>query len=57
MVFGSNAAASLSAGLIYYWFGWGAIAWTVVAPLLAVFAMALWLRMKRKAAQRAAVRV
>jgi len=54
IVFGTNAAASLSAGLIYYWFGWGAIAWTVVAPLLAVFAMALWLRMKRKAAQRAA---
>jgi predicted MFS family arabinose efflux permease len=53
MVFGSNAVASLSAGLIYHWFGWGAVAWTVVAPLLAVFAMALWLRLKRKAAQRA----
>lgn len=53
MVFGTNAAASLSSGLIYYWYGWQAVAWTVVAPLLAVFALAFWLRMKRRAAARA----
>ncbi|MDH5411069.1 MAG: MFS transporter [Alphaproteobacteria bacterium] len=54
IVFGTNSAASLSSGLIYYWYGWSAIAWTVVTPLLAVFAMAFWLRMKRRAAARAA---
>lgn len=53
LVFGVNAAASLSSGLIYYWYGWAAVAYTVVLPLLAVFAMAFWLRMKRRAAQRA----
>ena len=53
IVFGTNSAASLSSGLIYYWYGWSAIAWTVVTPLLAVFAMAFWLRMKRRAAARA----
>ena len=53
MVFGTNAAASLSSGLIYHWYGWAAIGYAVVAPLLAVFAMAFWLRMKRRAAQRA----
>jgi predicted MFS family arabinose efflux permease len=52
LVFGTNAAGSLSSGLIYYWYGWAAIAYAVVAPLLAVFAMAFWLRMKRRAAQR-----
>ncbi len=55
IVFGTNAAGSLSSGLIYYWYGWGAVAYAVVLPLLAVFAMALWLRVKRRAARRAAV--
>jgi predicted MFS family arabinose efflux permease len=53
LVFGTNAAGSLSSGLIYYWYGWAAIAYAVVLPLLTVFAMAFWLRMKRRAAQRA----
>ena len=53
IVFGTNAAASLSAGLIYHWYGWQTIAYAVVLPLMAVFAMALWLRLKRRAAERA----
>lgn len=53
IVFGTNAAGSLSSGLIYYWYGWGAVGYAVVLPLLAVFAMAFWLRAKRRAAQRA----
>jgi len=52
MVFGTNAVASLSSGLIYHWFGWGAVAYSVILPLTAVFAMAFWLRLKRRAAQR-----
>ncbi len=50
LVFGSNAAASLSSGLIYHWYGWTAVAYSVVPPLLAVFAAAFWLRMRRRAA-------
>ncbi len=53
LVFGTNAVASLSSGLIYYWFGWAAVGYAVVLPLLTVFAMAFWLRMKRRAVQRA----
>jgi MFS family permease len=53
LVFGTNAVASLSSGLVFHWFGWAAVAYVVVAPLLAVFAMAFWLRIKRRAAQRA----
>ena len=50
LVFGTNAAASLSSGLIYHWYGWRDHRLRVVPPLLAVFAMAFWLRMKRRAA-------
>lgn len=53
LVFGANALGSLSSGLIYHWYGWSAIGYAVVPPLLAVFAMAFWLRMKRRAAPRA----
>lgn len=52
LVFGSNAVASLSSGMIYDRFGWEAVNFAVVLPLLAVFAAALWLRLKRRAAQR-----
>ena len=53
LVFGANATASLSSGLIYHWYGWAAVSYAIVPPLLAVFAMAFWLRLKRRAAQRA----
>jgi MFS family permease len=53
LVFGSNAVASLSSGLIYHWFGWEVVGYAVIAPLLVVFAMAFWLRLKRRAAWRA----
>jgi len=53
MVFGANAVASLSSGVIYARFGWTAVSYAVVLPLLAVFAAALWLRLKRRATQRA----
>ncbi len=53
LVFGTNAVASLSSGLINYWYGWSAVGYVVIAPLLAVFAVAFWLRLKRRSAQRA----
>ncbi len=55
LVFGANAVASLSSGVIYDRFGWQAVSHAVILPLLTVFATALWLRLKRRAAQRAAV--
>ncbi len=55
LVFGANAVASLSSGVIYDRFGWQAVSYAVILPLLTVFATALWLRLKRRAAQRAAV--
>lgn len=53
MVFGANAVASLSSGVIYDRFGWLAVSYAVVLPLIAVFAAAFWLRLKRRATQRA----
>lgn len=52
LVFGTNAVASLSAGLIYHWYGWQVVGYIIIPPLLAVFAMAFWLRIRRRAAQR-----
>jgi len=52
LVFGTNAVASLSSGVIYDRFGWAAVSYAVILPLLTVFATALWLRLKRRAAQR-----
>ncbi len=53
LVFGANAVASLSSGVIYDRFGWQAVSYAIVLPLLTVFATALWLRLRRRAAQRA----
>ena len=53
LVFGTNAVASLSSGVIYDRFGWQAVSYAIVLPLLTVFATALWLRLRRRAAQRA----
>ncbi len=53
LVFGANAVASLSSGVIYDRFGWQAVSYAVILPLLTVFATALWLRLRRRAAQRA----
>jgi len=52
LVFGTNAVASLSSGVIYDRLGWLAVSYAVVLPLIAVFAAAFWLRLKRRAAQR-----
>jgi predicted MFS family arabinose efflux permease len=53
LVFGANAVASLSSGVIYYRLGWLAVSYAVILPLMTVFVAALWLRLRRRAAQRA----
>lgn len=55
LVFGTNAVASLSAGAVHHLFGWQAVNYAVTLPLAVVFATAFWLRVKRRAAQRAEV--
>jgi predicted MFS family arabinose efflux permease len=52
VVFGTNAVASLSSGYLYHQYGWEAVNHAVLLPLLAVFAMALWLRHGHHARQR-----
>jgi predicted MFS family arabinose efflux permease len=52
IVFGTNAVASLSSGYLYHQYGWAAVNLAVLLPLLAVFAMALWLRHSRRARSR-----
>lgn len=52
LVFGTNAVASFSSGMVHYVFGWQAVNYAVVLPLLVVFAAAFWLRIQRRAAQR-----
>lgn len=54
LVFGTNTVASLSAGMVLHLYGWQAVNYAVVLPLCVVFATAFLLRLKRRAAQRAA---
>ncbi len=54
LVFGTNAAASFSSGLMHDRYGWQAINFAVILPLLLVFGAALWLRLQRRAARQVA---
>lgn len=51
LVFGTNAVASFSSGMVHGAFGWQAVNYAVILPLLVVFAAALWLRIQRRNAQ------
>lgn len=54
LVFGTNAVASFSSGMVHHTLGWQAVNYAVAPPLLVVFAAALWLRIQRRAARRIA---
>ncbi|UCH72795.1 MAG: MFS transporter [Rhodospirillales bacterium] len=51
LVFGANAVASLSSGVIFARFGWLAVSYAVILPMIVVLVAAVWLRLKRRAAQ------
>lgn len=42
LVFGSQAVASLSAGVVYGWLGWNAIIWLTLPATLGLFGILLW---------------
>lgn len=54
LVFGTNAVASFSSGMVHHTLGWQAVNYAVIPPLLLVFGAAFWLRIQRRAARRLA---
>ncbi len=50
LVFGAVALASLSSGALHHLFGWQAVNFAVVAPLVLTVAASLWLKQRRTTA-------
>jgi MFS family permease len=53
MIFGLNAAASLSAGVIYFYYGWEMVAGIVLPAIGLCLGLLIWISVRRRRMQRA----